>query len=840
MQPSFRRGRRVGREAATGGPEQAASASRRIDFHLDRVSAEEIVGWAADAEDSSAPLTLEFAVDSVAVGVVRCDRVRADVEKAGRGPLHCGFKWDLPSVVARAGMNGGVTIEIRVVGSAGARVPLTRVVVDGQPGIAGSVREELEAELADVVDHYTREALGAAERTPERRERGRFRLHERLFATAPTAEDGSAILSPFLNFTHRRLRKEDDLPLDGGEATRNAVLRWYIEDYGVRRRPLRAPLGAAEIAYLNAPVALAGVPFKLSRASLSYAVTSKEAASLLPLNDLQAYEAFVAWWCLKRAPELNVEDCLVPDYYVEVLRRVPTHYMGARFGLSVYMLRRFQDDERYAVLDLSSDDQRMLYHVWLLLQAAKSPGEIRFMPAGNVSAVLEGSTGATPFDKVLQSLHDSGEAVAEIFDAKRYAQLLLRSGFDLERRRFIFTDQIGNRFEAARWASARAREDERVDLQVIGPFEKSSGLGQATRLSGETIRRTGHPARFVNFGLDNPAPIGMSSASGAADKPVPARVNILHLNGETVPIALAYMPDVFDGAYNIGYFFWELSKPARTQYLSFDFLDEIWVSTDYGVSIYRDVVDVPVTNVGMAVEPVHDPGREAGRAYVSRRLPAGPDTFVFLATFDSFSFLERKNPHGLVDAFRAAFGADEDVLLVLKTHNRDFVLDRHQAMRWERILEIAAADHRITILNETLPFAELMTLKKGVDCYVSLHRSEGWGFGLIESMALGVPILCTGYSGNMDFTRPEHSWLVDYDLVPPKTNEYIFVDDSPVWANPRHDSAVEQLRAVRREGTERERRARLARDFVESNFSLDAQARKYRTRLDEIMASLKS
>lgn len=842
MQPSFRRGWRTNRETvpAQAQADKPAPPERGIDFHLDRVSTEEIVGWAVDPADPASNLTVEFAVDGIAVGVVRADRIRADVEKAGRGPRHCGFRWGLPPVVAGAGADGGVTIELRALCGGGSRIPMTRVVVDGQPGIAGAVRDALDSELAAVVDAYTRSALGASERTPERREPGRYPAHQLLFATSATAPDGRASLSPFIDFTHKRLRKEKDFPLDGGEATRNAVLRWYIEEYNVRRRPLRAPLGAAEIAYLNAPVALAGIPYKLSRASLSYALTADAAPSLFPVNTLTAYESFVAWWCLKRAPELNVEDCLIPDYYAEVLRRVPTQYMGAGFGLSVHMLRRFKEDKRYAVLDLSSEDQRMIYHVWLLLEAGvRAPGNIRFMPAANVSALLDGATGQTQFDRVLQSLHESGEAVAEIFDAARYSELLLRNGFDLKRRRFIFTDQPGNRFEAARWAPARARDGERVPLQVIGPFEKSSGLGQATRLSAETIRRTGHKARFVNFGLDNPAPIGMSSASGASDTPVPSRVNIIHLNGETVPIALAYMPDVFDGAYNIGYFFWELSKPAKTQALALGFLDEIWVSTEYGVSVYGSAVDVPVTNVGMAVEPMEDPGRSAGRAALAQRLSVSETTFVFMASFDSFSFLERKNPHGLVDAFRDAFAEDDDVLLVLKTHNRDFVLDRHQAMRWERILEIAAGDPRVAILNETLPYGELMTLKRGVDCYVSLHRSEGWGFGLIEAMALGVPVLCTGYSGNMDFTRAEHAWLVDYDLVSPKVDEYIFVEGDEVWAAPRRDSAVAQLRAVRADHAERERRAERARAFVERNFSLDAQAAKYKARLDTIMASLK-
>ena len=45
----------------------------------------------------------------------------------------------------------------------------------------------------------------------------------------------------------------------------------------------------------------------------------------------------------------------------------------------------------------------------------------------------------------------------------------------------------------------------------------------------------------------------------------------------------------------------------------------------------------------------------------------------------------------------------------------------------------------------------------GCDCYASLHRSEGFGITMAEAMLLGKPVIATGYSGNLDFMRPENS-----------------------------------------------------------------------------------
>lgn len=824
--------------AAHPHPLASGATGSKYNFHVDRFTASEIIGWISDS-DRHGGLTVEFQVDGVPSGVARADLERADVETAGRGPRRCGFQWSVPQVVAQAATRRDLPIDILVQNAGGQKEHLTRMMLQNDPTITGQICESVRPVLEHALVTATMTALGVDGGPFPSVQASLFPIHEKLFAFAgPRSGEFPRAVSPYVAFQHTRLRKDQTHPLDGSEATKNNFLRWYLDRYNDVRRPMRAPLGADEIAYLNAPVPLVGVETKLSRASLSYALTSPDAPALFPLGEGGAYENFVYWWATKRAPELHLEDCLVPEYYIDVLRGMPVEFMGQSFPLSTFLVRYVKSNHRFNVLDANLEAHRILIHVWVLLEAVASPGILRFLPPKNLSALFEGPPRKTLFDRIVQNVHPSGIAIGEVFNAQNYHDVLARSGFDVTRRRFTTFDKRGNRLEAARYMPATARS-EKVKVQVIGPFDKASGLGQATRLSVETLRAAGHTPNVVNFDLDNPAPVGMGSAPQSFGSPRPAEVNLIHLNGETLPMALAYMPDVFNGAYNIGYFFWELSTPSSAQALALAMVDEIWVATDYGVSIYSAAVDKPVKNVGMAVEEVPDPGRDASRAYVSQRLPIGPETFVFMAAFDSFSFVERKNPHAVVRAFREAFTEDEDVLLVLKTHNRDFVKDPHQILRWERIVEIAASDPRIVILNETLRYGDLMKLKRGIDCYVSLHRSEGWGFGMIEAMQLGVPVVTTAYSGNMEFTKKENCWLVDYDLIEPRQGEYIFVDRGQVWADPRIPSAIKAMRAVRSEKHERERRAAVARQFVRANFSLPAQARKYKSRLTEIFAGLR-
>src|SRR6185436_2439934 len=61
---------------------------------------------------------------------------------------------------------------------------------------------------------------------------------------------------------------------------------------------------------------------------------------------------------------------------------------------------------------------------------------------------------------------------------------------------------------------------------------------------------------------------------------------------------------------------------------------------------------------------------------------------------------------------------------------------------------------------------EIKNLVRVCDVFVSLHRSEGFGRGMAEAMAMGRPAIATGYSGNLDFMTWETGLLVDYQLAP--------------------------------------------------------------------------
>src|SRR6185503_9333255 len=105
------------------------------------------------------------------------------------------------------------------------------------------------------------------------------------------------------------------------------------------------------------------------------------------------------------------------------------------------------------------------------------------------------------------------------------------------------------------------------------------------------------------------------------------------------------------------------------------------------------------------------------------------------------------------------------------------------------------ADLRATLLDDTFTRDEVNGLINICDCLVSLHRSEGFGLTMAEAMFLSKPVVATGYSGNLDFTRPDNSFLVGYRLCPVGAGCEPY-DSHCLWADPNIDEAIQQMRAV--------------------------------------------
>ena len=373
----------------------------------------------------------------------------------------------------------------------------------------------------------------------------------------------------------------------------------------------------------------------------------------------------------------------------------------------------------------------------------------------------------------------------------------------------------------------------KIDVQVIGPVTKASGLGQATRASVAALKTTGLSVQVVDFALDNPAP-DIDAPHTPITEARPARFSLLHLNAESLPLLPAYAPDITQGSYSAAYMFWELTRAPACHALALSMVDEIWAASDHGKAIYAPAFDGPVRTMGLACDltPPADP-LGARAAFVAHSGFAA-DSFLCMASFDSFSFVQRKNPLALIHAFRDAF-PEGGAQLLLKTQNRTRVGDPAQQAIWAEIDALITDDPRFCLLDETMRRDDLLTLTAGANAYLSLHRAEGWGFGMIEAMAMGVPVLATGYSGNLAYSDDSTAWLVPATEVAPDPQDYMFTPDGGLWGQPNHEAAVRLLRQMRAAPEARKRKAGLALQRVRRDFSPETIGTRYATRIETVL-----
>ncbi len=319
-------------------------------------------------------------------------------------------------------------------------------------------------------------------------------------------------------------------------------------------------------------------------------------------------------------------------------------------------------------------------------------------------------------------------------------------------------------------------------VNVIGHAMSEKGVGEALRATVRAIAAAAVPHAVVDV-TDPGSRNRDRSVLGVLDhNPYP--VNILHVTAEGLPILVNMRgADFLRDRYNIGFWMWELPELPPVFHGSFAYLDEVWVPSSYCLEAITRVSPIPVVRIPLALPPERLTTLPLGRAHFG--LP--DDAVIFLFMFDVQSIVQRKNPFGLIEAFRRAFPGTESVRLVIKA--------AHGSERLRQALRDAGGDTRLVVMDQILDRPELNSLIDASDCYASLHRSEGFGVTLAEAMALGKPVIATDYSANLDFMHAGNGLLVRYELVP-LDQDYGPYPKGSLWADPDVDHASQLMRFV--------------------------------------------
>lgn len=368
------------------------------------------------------------------------------------------------------------------------------------------------------------------------------------------------------------------------------------------------------------------------------------------------------------------------------------------------------------------------------------------------------------------------------------------------------------------------------DVTLVGHPYTPIGMGEHVRASFRSLRAAGQTPHLHDiYKLEQPSAADQAELGPSMQGKLSA-INVFHVNGNEIDQVWKHLS--YNGqwpGYNVIYPLWELPRYPEEWAAQLDRFDEIWAPSRFILESLEKVCSKPIHHMPLSCE-VSLSGF-LGRRYFG--IPEADYTFLFF--YDLRSYSTRKNPAGVLRAFRSLLAKRPyaKAHLVIKVNG----VETNPAAFAELQKEVHDLHNGVTLIQRLMSGNEVKNLVRCCDCFLSLHRSEGYGFGCAEAMALGRPVIATAYSGNMDFMVPEASFGVDYKLIPVLEGEYPHHEDQ-VWADPDYEQAARYMvELVDSPATGRALGAK-ARQHMQGYFAYRPIGLNYVNRLDTIRRTL--
>jgi glycosyltransferase involved in cell wall biosynthesis len=264
-------------------------------------------------------------------------------------------------------------------------------------------------------------------------------------------------------------------------------------------------------------------------------------------------------------------------------------------------------------------------------------------------------------------------------------------------------------------------------------------------------------------------------------------VHIVHLTPENFPRFRR------PGVKTIGMTVWETDTLPPGWVPLCNLMDEIWVPCDWNVEVFRaSGVTVPVRKIPHCIDTSEFQNVKNSESIAGQ---INSNRFNF---YSIFQWSSRKNPEGLLRAYLSEFEPSDNVALVLKTYymnnsaqDKQMIIDAIKRVKSD--LQLAETPP-VLLIHGGMSRNEILTIHNCCDCFVLPHRAEGWGVPHFEALAMGKPVISTGYGGNLEFMQLANSWLLSFFITPVAGMGRPTYNGKMHWAEPNLDNLQRSMR----------------------------------------------
>jgi glycosyltransferase involved in cell wall biosynthesis len=370
---------------------------------------------------------------------------------------------------------------------------------------------------------------------------------------------------------------------------------------------------------------------------------------------------------------------------------------------------------------------------------------------------------------------------------------------------------------------AYARRHARHEFNLVGFLTAELGVGESARCMVRAADAAGITTALVPLKLHCKNRLGDQTYASRLQADNPFRVNVIHIDAPASrDIDHQHGKAFRAGKYNVAYWAWELPEFPDAWVPNFAFYDEVWCPSDFARNAIAMKSPLPVLTMPHAIAFERPTGNHRPRF----GLPDGKFLFLFISDLNSYSM--RKNPQAVIAAFRSSGLARENAALVIKVQNSKENPEDLVA------LQQAVSDLPGTVLiTETLSREEIYQLEAACDCFVSLHRAEGFGLAVAECMYLGKPVISTDWSATAEFVNATNGCPVRCEIVAIQKTQGPYVKGQ-LWAEPDSSHAAEWMQRLYADRSLALTLGDAGRRTIEQQLSPAIIGERYRRRLESI------